>query len=905
MPSDIYAKTGNGWSSAVKKIYAKTGNGWTSGARFVHAFINSGWTRVWPYSGVYATANPFISRTTSSTEINYGTVLRIGSTVRGNRGTFNPNGFTISSYQYKWVAYGYEDESDRTVYYNTALATLSGTTDDQLLSGSNYDRRWVTFFVTAKASQGTTYDGSAESFRYYVVRQRPRLTVGTTPSFDKNSPAVNNVIAYSSSWDSADAYLAESLRTTIKWYKNTSYSTTGGTEIQNGGYSYTVLPTDFDHYIYAVETSFNSGSDYDLGQSVGVSATAITSSKVSGVVAEKPGPARNVIATQTAGRPYNNAEITVTWSPPLNNGGSPIDYYRIEYAYANDDGNYSGVTWNVLADEWTATSITSSPYVANYGGYFVKWKVWSHNAAGYTTTSALSNEILTSTKAEKPAITNAVRASSTSITVSFDPLWDLGGTKGDGGSVTTYRLYAYYEDGIFSKSVTTSPNTITGLTAGYGYTVFIRASNNEGTVDSDSRSVSLINPPANQIAPTIAGSNRTFSLTSTGSWNPDDSDGVYGRQWKYNDQGSLFLDIPPSYSTTGSTTGSTLELNTSSLDGLSIRCYVTATNAGGSATASSNSIVASNPVSKPTIISYAYPVLTRTAGTYDYSVTTGTWTNAPTGYSYQWKAQTSLPYPPYSSTVDVGTNSSTYTSSATYLNYSIYCLVTASNSAGSAVSPASSNSIQNTAIPVVVTKLATPGGVNASDSYTNRITISWNTVSGADYYGIWWGGQPGYDSAPDFGGPSSAGGWNGVGTSFDDFNAPVGSRDYYVQAFKTGNATGTKSDWGGPNQGTRASAPVVTTPVPVLSSISGNNSLALGGTFSWSFTNSPTGYSILVTGPSGNVFTTSNAYTYGSTSFRPGYDGSGWQGAGDYTIYVNATNGGGAGEPASLTTYMN
>jgi hypothetical protein len=880
MPSDIYAKTGNGWSSAVRKIYAKTGNGWSAGARFVHAFINSGWTRVWPYSGVYATANPFISRTTSSTEINYGTVLRIGSTVRGNRGTFNPNGFTISSYQYKWVAYGYEDESDRTVYYNTALATLSGTTDDQLLSGSNYDKRWITFFVTAKASQGTTYDGSAESFRYYVVRQRPRLTVGTTPSFSNNSPAVNNVITYSSSWDTADAYLAEASRTTIKWYKNSSYSTTGGTEIQDGGYSYTVLPADFDHYIYAVETSFNSGSDYDLGQFVGVSATAITSSKVTGAVIARPGPARNVVATQTSGRPYNNAEITVTWDPPLVNP-QVVDYYRIEYAYANSDGNYSGVTWNVLADEWTTRSITSSPYAANYGGSFIKWKIWSHTSAGYTLTSALSNEILTSTKAEKPVITSAVRASNTSITVRFDPLWDIGGTKGDGGSVTTYRLYAYSDDYLFSKVITTSPNTITGLTANQSYQVKIRATNNEGYVESDTVTVSLIGPPVNQTAPEISGSNRSFSLTSTGAWNPDDSDGVYGRQWKYNDQGSLYLDIPSSYSTSGSTTGATLNLNTSSLDGLGIRCYVTATNGAGPVTAYSNTLYISNPISKPTIISYAYPVLTRTSNTYDYSVTTGIWENAPTGYSYQWKAQTSLPYPPYSSTVNVGSNSSTYTSSATYLNYSIYCLVTASNSAGDAVTPASSNSIQNTAIVVAPTKLGTPGGVTATDTREDGIIISWNEVPGASYYGVWWGGQPGYDSTPDFRDINAL--------TYHDTGAPVGSRNYYVQAFRSGNPANTKSEWGGPDSGTRAAVyvpPVVAK--PGTPSITFGYSSGPTWTGSWSATGA-TGYFwsfYTADDSSGTNMTYRTAGTGTSMSFTggPQYWGK---------VYVTASNSGG------------
>ena len=200
-------------------------------------------------------------------------------------------------------------------------------------------------------------------------------------------------------------------------------------------------------------------------------------------------------------------------------------------------------------------------------------------------------------------------------------------------------------------------------------------------------------------------------------------------------------------------------------------------------------------------------------------------------------------------------------------------------------------------------QLTAPTGVNASDNRTDGVLVSWNAVSGAAYYGIWWGGAPGYDSSPDFGGPNNNGGWSGVGTSFLDTTIGSGnSRDYYVQAYQSGNPAGTKSPWGGPNNGTRTNVPV--TPAPVLSSISGNNSLALGGTFNWSFTNSPTGYSVFVTGPSGTVFTTSNAYSYGGTSFRPGYDGTGWQGSGNYTIYVSATNGQNSAV-ASLTTFMN
>ena len=137
-----------------------------------------------------------------------------------------------------------------------------------------------------------------------------------------------------------------------------------------------------------------------------------------------------------------------------------------------------------------------------------------------------------------------------------------------------------------------------------------------------------------------------------------------------------------------------------------------------------------------------------------------------------------------------------------------------------------------------------------------------------------------------------------------DFDDPSNRRYYRAFASAT-NAAGTSNSGTltpGVELGPITSAPA--TPVPVLSTITGDNSLTLGGTFSWSFTNSPTAYSVFCTGPTGTVFTTSNAYTYTGTTFRPGYDGTGWQGSGDYTIYVNAKNAGGNSTTASFTRFM-
>lgn len=110
----------------------------------------------------------------------------------------------------------------------------------------------------------------------------------------------------------------------------------------------------------------------------------------------------------------------------------------------------------------------------------------------------------------------------------------------------------------------------------------------------------------------------------------------------------------------------------------------------------SSTAVGTVPLPAPTIISGYEPVNTNTSNTRNFSVTTGSWNNSPTGYSYQWKAQTYLPYPPYVNTVNVGTNSSSYSGISTYDGYSIYCVVTATN-AGPSSGTATSNSITQAA----------------------------------------------------------------------------------------------------------------------------------------------------------------------------------------------------------------
>jgi hypothetical protein len=1172
MPSDIFIKTASGWATGLaKKIFIKTASSTWSAAKSVFLFFDAGWTKVWPLSGVYATRNPFVSTTSSTSELSEGTVLRVGATYRGNRGTWNPNGYTITSYQYKWVAYSYQDTGDLTTNYDPSLSTLSGTTNDFLITGTNYDRSWMTFFVTAKASGGIAYDGSAESLRYYIVRRIPRLSAGTSPSFNNNSPKVDDIISYSSSWDVSDAYRPEAARTTIKWYRNSSATTTGGIEIQSSGYSYTVKEADIDNYIYAVETTFNSGSDYDLGTTTGVSATAITSSPaqtslitpgpltvtssstvsswslditfgtnttraeieygsstsygfsgaisssgiftpvgpfasdtlyyyrvtpynvskagapVSGsirtkVLVTKPGPARSVTIDNVAGRNFGEGQVLIQWLPPLDDGNAPIDYYRVQYAY-----DYDVSTWYTLSDTWTESPMYAGPFS---DGYTVRAKVFAHNSEGYSVSEVSPPPgTYINTKAEPLTVLSATRLSSTSIRVSFTPSILYGGTKETGGSNVIYYLRTSSSLGTTSRQVTTSPFTITGLTAGYEYQVFIRASNDQGVADSNSIYVSLINPPAiiPGQSPSITPSSGTAGVTTysvtNGGWTGSPTGYTY--LWTYQETPSIFPAAPGVNNQSTYTPPS----NYVSLYGSTLRCTVTATNAGGSTPANSGNVSVSAPVVIPT--NSSAPTLSGTAQagqTVTFGV--GSWNNFPTSYSLRLYRGTRFVSQTETLVKDAGNvTSSSYVIQPGDVGFYLRAFATATNSAGTSdsgtytggqeigpiavaqvaptdgtatVTPAigtaglttytastsgwsgtptisysyawqglnrfgfywetfstqttfaptvaqnsnslawqlvvtASNGISPNGVatkaftvnaPIIPTismssntgitqtsgtinwtstnqntwssngtfsgsgsseKTLSKTGLTAGTTYTGTVTVTSSTgnTASANYsltttaalsvpsntsqptlsgglavgstftfgVGSWSGSPTSYDLRLYRGTPGvitsetlvkSAGNVTSSTyvipqSDFDDSN----NRKYYRAFASATNAAGTSNSGTltpGQELGPITSAPA--TPAPVLSTITGNNSLAIGGTFSWSFTNSPTSYSVFCTGPTGTVFTTSNAYTYTGATFSPGYDGTGWQGSGEYTIYVSARNAGGDSAVAQFTRFM-
>lgn len=225
----------------------------------------------------------------------------------------------------------------------------------------------------------------------------------------------------------------------------------------------------------------------------------------------------------------------------------------------------------------------------------------------------------------------------------------------------------YYQIQVIGYSSTTSATSDETGSLTYGsYTIRVRPRDNDGNRGPwVSQAFTMVTEPVNTVSPAITGSTAPGSLltVSNGTWTGGGTL-TYSYQWKKN--GVNVGADQNTYTTTGAVNGDTIQV------------VVTATNAAGNAVASSNILtvaaVPSNTVA-PAVTGSTTPGSTLTT-------TNGTWTQSPSGYSYQWKLNGS----------NVGTNANTYDiPGGASDGDEIYVVVTATNSAGSA--NANSNTI--------------------------------------------------------------------------------------------------------------------------------------------------------------------------------------------------------------------
>jgi hypothetical protein len=213
-------------------------------------------------------------------------------------------------------------------------------------------------------------------------------------------------------------------------------------------------------------------------------------------------------------------------------------------------------------------------------------------------------------------------------------------------------------------------------------------------------------PPLNTVTPVISGSSAIGSTLSstTGTWTGTPTI-TYSYQWK-----RAGVDIVGE-------TNSTYVLVVADYN-VAITCVVTATNAFGSASATSNSITGTGvaPVNTVAPVISGTPTVGQTL-----SSTTGTWTGNPTPtYTYQWKRNGSN---------IASATSSTYTLVQADATFAITCAVTGTNVVGQA--EATSNSL--TVFDADAQAFFTASGLTGATNLTaiNQLVVDLKT------YGIW------------------------------------------------------------------------------------------------------------------------------------------------------------------------
>jgi RHS repeat-associated protein len=265
--------------------------------------------------------------------------------------------------------------------------------------------------------------------------------------------------------------------------------------------------------------------------------------------------------------------------------------------------------------------------------------------------------------------------------------------------------------------------------AGSTVRVAVTATSDAGSTTATSAVTGVIaqSPPTNTALPTITGTateGQTLSA-GTGTWTAAAGTPTYVTQWLRCDASAANCN-PIS-----AATGSTYALTTSDI-GATIEVAVTATNAGGSATATS----APTPVVKPLPpTNTAVPTI---GGTLQQGQTltaaAGSWTShdpAPSSYTYQWNSCTNA-----NVCSVVGTNASTYVLGGTDVGNTIYVGVTATN-AGGAQTARSASSAVVIALPPANTALPAISGTPKEGQTLASTTGTWTTAGTTTYTRQW------------------------------------------------------------------------------------------------------------------------------------------------------------------------
>lgn len=436
---------------------------------------------------------------------------------------------------------------------------------------------------------------------------------------------------------------------------------------------------------WALDTNVISYSYTFNGVTVTPSQSSTTSATFTGLTINT---LYNVIVTASnngGNRASNTLPVTtlrsVPAAPTITSSGITSTGFVISWPLDTNVTSYSYTLDGVTATPSSSTS-TSATFTDKIPNTPYEVIVTAINNGGNTASNTLSVTTLRSAPTAPVISTSAITSTGFTITWALDT------------NVTSYT-YTLDDATATPSSSTTTSAIFTGLLPNTSHTIRITATNNNGSANSNTLSVTTNRPaPA---APVITSS----AITSTGfviSWALDTNVASYS----YTLNGGA---VTPSSSTTTSATFTSLNSNTL------YNVIVTATNNGGNT--ASNSL----------------PVTTLRAPPSPPVISTSTITSV--GFTITWPLDTNITS--YSYTLDgaTGTPSASSTTSATFIgllpNTSYTIFITASNNNGPG---ANSNTLS------ITTNRPAPGApvISSSAITSTGFLISWTPVANATSY---------------------------------------------------------------------------------------------------------------------------------------------------------------------------
>lgn len=388
------------------------------------------------------------------------------------------------------------DDGGATITTYTAISTPGNITGTLSQAGSGTititglsSNTSYTFKVKATNSVGdSAYSADSNPITTATVATVPGApTIGTATSTGSTSATVSYTAPASNGGAAITSYTAISTPGNIT-----------GTLSQSGSGIITVNGlSPSTTYTFKVKAT----------NSVGDSAySSSTSSITTGSAATVPGAPTigSVIAT-------GQTTATVAFNAPASNGGAAIT----SYTAISTPGNITGTISQSGSGTINITGLTA--------GTSYTFKVKATNSVGDSSYSADSSSITTTSAATvpgAPTIGAAIPTGTTTASVSFTA------PSSDGGAaITSYT--AISTPGNITGTGSSSPITVSGLTASTSYTFKVRATNSvgNGSYSADSGSMTTNAIPTVPGAPTITGATATGQTTADVSFSAPASNG--------------------------------------------------------------------------------------------------------------------------------------------------------------------------------------------------------------------------------------------------------------------------------------------------------------------------------------------------------------------------------------------